>query len=308
MMGDEELEMNNKYKLTIALITMNRAEQMKNAVQSCFASDLPKDTQFVIVDNGSVDDTAAVIDSLKKESPYDLIYQKEEVNRGASVGRNICFDLAEGEYVYFLDDDGEIAPECQKTFFVKSISFMDENPSVASLTTEVVDHVFGERPCVLAKTDKVGDLRCTYTFHEGTVFFRKSIFPSPLFLDIIYGREGLVPSTMAMDRGYYNVFDPSIFINHYPKMNKWDGDSLNRINVSTIQNVYNIKRLLYPSIFTPVLYMAYKTRLKKYAKENMGLIKDVAKKGKEFVKNTKVKKVKVTTVIKCYKEYGLTTF
>jgi hypothetical protein len=54
--------------------------------------------------------------------------------------------------------------------------------------------------------------------------------------------------------------------------------------------------------------MAYKTRLKKYAKENMGLIKDVAKKGKEFVKNTKVKKVKVTTVIKCYKEYGLTTF
>ena len=34
--------MEHKYKLTIALITMNRAEQLKAAVLSCAASVLPE--------------------------------------------------------------------------------------------------------------------------------------------------------------------------------------------------------------------------------------------------------------------------
>ena len=46
-----------KYKLTIAVLTMNRAEQMRHAIESCLNCVLPSRTQFVIVDNASTDHT-----------------------------------------------------------------------------------------------------------------------------------------------------------------------------------------------------------------------------------------------------------
>ena len=48
-------------KLSIALVTMNREKQLIEALQSCIASTLPKDTQFVIIDNASTDGTESVI-------------------------------------------------------------------------------------------------------------------------------------------------------------------------------------------------------------------------------------------------------
>ena len=47
-------------KLTIAIITMNRAQQLKEAIESCFQSQLPQETEFVIIDNASTDDTQTV--------------------------------------------------------------------------------------------------------------------------------------------------------------------------------------------------------------------------------------------------------
>ena len=137
--------MEYKYKLTIALITMDRAEQLKLAIESCVASLLPENTQFVVVDNASSDNTAEVVDEIKKSIKYDLVYHKEEINQGVGGGRNICFSLAEGEYVYFFDDDAEIPAQLYGTFFVSSVDYLDNNPKVALLTTEIEDSVFGER-------------------------------------------------------------------------------------------------------------------------------------------------------------------
>ena len=98
----------SKYKLTIAVLTMNRADQMRHAVVSCLNSALPIDTQFLIVDNASTDHTQRVASELKDKSKYALLYYRLSENRGVGGGRNVCFDLAEGEYLYILDDDAEI--------------------------------------------------------------------------------------------------------------------------------------------------------------------------------------------------------
>ena len=298
----------HKYKITVAVITMNRSKQLKHALESCIDSELPENTQFLVVDNASTDDTEKMISLFKESIKYDLVYHKEDINRGVGGGRNICFDLAEGEYVYFLDDDAEIAEECRKTFFTKSIENMDKHPQIATLTTDVVDKVFGDRSQIIAKNMKAGELNCTYTFHGGTVFVRKAAFSSPLFMDIMYGNEEITLSMDAVNRGYVNAYDPSIYINHYPKNNKWQGNSLEFLYISGINNTYNIKRLQYPSVFLPLLYMAYKKRLHMYSGNNKEYIRSCEKKSKEFLKNNKVKKIKFSTVIKCYKEFGLTVF
>lgn len=297
-----------KYKLTIALITMNRAEQLKLAIESCVKSVLPEKTQFVIVDNGSVDDTEAVVKAMQDTIGYDLVYHKEPINLGAGLGRNVCFDVAEGEYIFFLDDDAEISEACRDTFFTKSIDYLDRNPKVASLTTQVVDKVFGDRPITESKTTVIDSLKSAYTFHEGTVFFRKNAFSSPLYMDIRYGGEHLSVSTGVRDRGGYNVYDPSISIDHNPKVDKWKNQDSKRLSAQTISNVYAIKRLYYPFVFLPLLYLAYKKRLKQNSIHDAALMKELRAKRKEFYQNNKVKKSKIGTVIKSYREFGLTVF
>ncbi len=297
-----------EYKLTIALITMNRAQQLKNAVESCAQAKLPPQTQFVIVDNASMDDTQQIVEELKKSISYDIVYQKEDVNRGAGLGRNICFDLARGEYVFFLDDDAEIHEDCYETFFMKSIAYLDKNTKVASLTTNIIDTVFGERKSVVAKSEEIDSLKSVYTFHEGTVFFRKKCFSQPLYLDIMYGSEGLYVSTNVRNNGFYNVYDPMIFIKHNPKIDKWHNSEKDRLNMQGISNIYGIKKMLYPTVFLPVLYMVFLLRIKRNGIKDKKLIAEFKQKRNKFCKEQCLDKIKIKTVIKAYKQFGMTVF
>lgn len=297
----------NKYKLTIAILTMNRAEQMRHAVKTCFQSLLPERTQFVIVDNASTDHTQKVAEELKKQCEYDLIYKCLPENKGVGGGRNVCFDLAEGEYVYFLDDDAEIPLECNKTFFSKSLSYMDRNPDVMSLTTKIEDEVFGKRVPHYAKTLKKDGLPCVYLFQGGSTFLRRSFFESPLFMEIMYGNEEIPVSMYVLDSGYYNVYMEEIFINHLPKVDKWkiNGDRLKSLGVN---NTYAIKTLMYPSIFRFPLFVVYKMRMRRYQIKNRELLQEEKKAQKQFVAKNKLRKIRCSTVMKAFFEFGATVF
>lgn len=297
-----------KYKLTIALITMNRAEQLREAVLSCAASALPERTQFVIVDNASTDGTEATVSELRREVGYDILYRREAENRGVGGGRNVCFDLSEGEYIYFFDDDAVI-PEAQRgTFFGSAIGFMDSNPSVALLTTDIEDKVFGRRRMAEAKTLTVGGLRCVFSFHGGSVFARRESFSSPMFMNIMYGNEEIAVSMGALDRGLYTVYMSDIYMEHRPAVNKWSGGDKERLNMQGISNIYAIKRLIYPSVFAPVLYAAYKKRLKNSGITDRALIGEFTEKRKEFMSRHRMKRVALGTVVRAYAEFGLSVF
>lgn len=296
------------YKLTIAVITMNRSAQLVQAIESCLASALPEKTQFVIVDNASTDDTPQVLQKLKEVTPYDMVCNRQEENRGVGGGRNVCFDLAQGEYVYFLDDDAVISKNSQKTFFANSLQYLDDNPSVATLTTFIYDKVFGDRSATTSKTEMIGGLKTTFTFHGGSVFVRKAAFSSPLFLDIMYGKEEVSLSMDARDRGFHNVYDPTISIDHLPLVDKWHTANQDALNMCGAANLYAIRKLQYPRIFLPLLYAAYRLRIHRYQLKDRTLIKTYRKKNREFCKTHSLKRVKVRTVLKSFREFGLTTF
>ena len=297
----------SRYKLTIAILTMNRAEQMRHAVESCFRSVLPERTQFVIVDNASTDHTQTVVDELKAQCPHDIVYKLLPENRGVGGGRNVCFDLAEGEYIYFLDDDAEIPEECYETFFVKSLSYLDRNPDVMTLTTEIEDKVFGKRDPNLAKTMKKDGLPCVYLFQGGSTFLRTGYFSAPLFLNIMYGHEEIPVSMAVLNDGYYNVYMTDIFINHLPKVDKWKNDQ-DRMNAHGANNVYAIKSLLYPFIFRFPLFVIYQIRMYRYHIKDRELLREEKQARKRFVAENKLQKIRVSTVIKAFKEFGATVF
>ncbi len=67
-----------------------------------------KNIEIIIVDDGSKDETARVIDSFKDRIPIKYIYQE---NTGAAGARNHGLSLVSGDYVTFCDSDDVLAPE-----------------------------------------------------------------------------------------------------------------------------------------------------------------------------------------------------
>lgn len=299
-----------EYQLTIAVITMNRSEQLVEAINSCLDCKLPEKTQFVILDNASTDDTQEKLSELKKNSPYDLEYFYSDKNLGVGGGRAFVFEKAKGKYVYFLDDDAIIAPECRDSFFVKPIEYLERNENVASLTTEIFDELFGDKRTENVSENKIDGQALVFTYCGGSHFLRKSCFSLPLYFNIIYGSEEYAPSIRAIDKGYSHVIDKSIRIVHKPKVNKWvDGtDRMRNIQIRAAAVPYATKKILYPWIFFPILWLGYSKRCKKYLTEYKGAKKEAKEMVKRIRKDNKSNKVRIKTVIKMYKEFGLTVF
>ena len=87
-MGTEE---NMGTKLAIGLVTMNRERQVLEAIQSCLHSNLPAETEFVVIDNASMDNTEAVVRAILDSSGYPYVYHKTVSNLGAGGGENPLF-------------------------------------------------------------------------------------------------------------------------------------------------------------------------------------------------------------------------
>lgn len=89
--------------ITIFTPTYNRESYLKILYDSLKKQKI-KNFQWVIVDDGSVDNTKLLIDSFIQESLFPIIYKKV-VNGGKMKAINIGLDLADGEYFFIVDSD-----------------------------------------------------------------------------------------------------------------------------------------------------------------------------------------------------------
>ena len=87
---------------SIVIPAYNRADKIQRTLQSCLAQTEP-DFEIVVVDDGSGDDTRAVVEGMG-DPRIRYVWQQ---NAGASAARNRGAREARGEYVAFLDSDDE---------------------------------------------------------------------------------------------------------------------------------------------------------------------------------------------------------
>ena len=59
--------------------------------------------ELIIVDDGSTDSTPQILDKLGKKDEHIRVIHKE--NAGVSAARNTGIDMAEGDYIVFVDGD-----------------------------------------------------------------------------------------------------------------------------------------------------------------------------------------------------------
>ena len=92
-------------KVTVVIPTYNRAHLIKDAVESVL-NQTYQDFELIVIDDGSTDNTREVLAVYKDKLTY--IYQE---NQGRSSARNHGIELAQGEYIAFLDSDDVWFPD-----------------------------------------------------------------------------------------------------------------------------------------------------------------------------------------------------
>lgn len=101
-------------KVSVVVPVHNTGETVLTGLRSFIAQTLPpSDFEVVYVDDGSTDETVAILESeLAGRKAEPLVRVLGIANSGwPGRPRNIGMDAARGEFVYFVDDDDWLAPE-----------------------------------------------------------------------------------------------------------------------------------------------------------------------------------------------------
>lgn len=95
---------------TIAVIVpvFNRAKIVGRCINSVLAQE-PGSAEFIVVNDGSSDDTAVVLEQLSQRYPHLKVLNLAE-NRGPSACRNAGAKATRSDWLYFLDSDDELMP------------------------------------------------------------------------------------------------------------------------------------------------------------------------------------------------------
>lgn len=109
-------------RVSVITPTYNRADFIGQAVQSVLVQDYT-DFELLIVDDGSTDNTEAILQPFLKDS---RIHYSKQANQGQSLARNNALAQARGEFICFLDSDNAWVPGKLSM----QIAYLDSNPNV----------------------------------------------------------------------------------------------------------------------------------------------------------------------------------
>jgi glycosyltransferase involved in cell wall biosynthesis len=104
---------NKNNLVSIIIPTYNREDLIEECVQSVF-NQAYRPLEIIVVDDGSTDGTAAVLEKLKVASAEfeDCRFEYHiTANKGAPHARNYGLKRSKGDYIVFLDSDDRLLPE-----------------------------------------------------------------------------------------------------------------------------------------------------------------------------------------------------
>lgn len=106
---------------SIAICTYNKSREIYDTL-TCISNIELQDTEIVIIDNNSTDDTLNVCNKFtkifeNKKIPFNVI---KETSLGLSFARNTACNKAKGKYIIFLDDDSHPS-ECFLREYKKAV-------------------------------------------------------------------------------------------------------------------------------------------------------------------------------------------
>lgn len=163
--------------ITVFMAAYNAANYIKESIQSILDQTY-EDFELVIVNDGSTDDTVAVVNSFK-DPRIRLLHNPE--NKGLTYTRNVILTAARGEYVAILDSDDIASPNRLKLQY----DFFRSHPEVllcgghGAIINQKGEHVDSDNLHVPTGIDRVkATLLFKNPFVNSTVMYKTDVFKS----------------------------------------------------------------------------------------------------------------------------------
>ena len=100
--------------ITVFTATFNRAKQLHRVYSSLLAQSY-KNFEWVVVDDGSTDETKELIETWKRNNKMEIRYIFQ-LNQGKHIAFNLGVDLAKGDMLVSVDSDDSILPNALELF------------------------------------------------------------------------------------------------------------------------------------------------------------------------------------------------
>ena len=114
--------------LSVIIPAFNEAQTIGQVVEA--VKDVPIDTELIVVNDGSTDETSAILEQMRGEPKLKILQCKE--NRGKGSAIRLGLEQVTGQFVVIQDADLELCPR-------------DLMPIVAALQKDIAKVVYGSR-------------------------------------------------------------------------------------------------------------------------------------------------------------------
>jgi glycosyltransferase involved in cell wall biosynthesis len=123
--------------VSVVIATRNRAQHLRACLESLRLSVLPAGwmAEAIVVDNGSTDNTAAVVTALVGDGDAVAVRYLVEQCRGKAFAVNTGTTAARGAIVAFLDDDVTV----DRRWLAEVVAHFDREPDLGLLAGRVVE-------------------------------------------------------------------------------------------------------------------------------------------------------------------------
>lgn len=116
--------------ISVILVSYNTAKMTIDALDTLFASETTFNTEVVIIDNASSDDSVSLI----KQHYPDITLIENQKNVGFGRANNQALDVIKGDYVLLLNTDAFVA----KDTLQKTVDYMENNPKCGLLGVRLI--------------------------------------------------------------------------------------------------------------------------------------------------------------------------
>lgn len=148
--------------LSIIIPVYNAQSYIDECLQSCLSQDIDKnDYQIICIDDGSTDNSLSILNDYKKNNSNIIVVSQK--NSGVSVARNKGIGLAQGDYIWFVDSDDFIRPNC-----------LGELKKLAQNSYDIID--FGGYAFISALNEEEKNLLADNKLKPTKVYWGYSVF------------------------------------------------------------------------------------------------------------------------------------
>ncbi len=140
------------FNISIIVPVYNVEKYILRCLQSVACQTMSEGVECILVDDCGSDNSMEIVEDFVQDYHGSIAFRiyHHDNNRGLSAARNSGLKVAKGEYVYFLDSDDDITPDCMFTLW----NIVNEYPGVDLIQASFVSnpkyacnrHIFLKNP------------------------------------------------------------------------------------------------------------------------------------------------------------------